>query len=62
MADDKIKSGGQDRARINVSENYEVRYWSHRFNVKPEQIKHAVSAVGSYAVDVERHLKEKQHA
>lgn len=28
MSDDKSKSGGQDRQRINVNEDYELRDWS----------------------------------
>nr|WP_291642327.1 DUF3606 domain-containing protein [Bosea sp. (in: a-proteobacteria)] len=27
MADDKTNRGPQDRARVNLSEDYEVRYW-----------------------------------
>jgi uncharacterized protein DUF3606 len=28
MADDLTKRGSQDRARINMSEDYEVAYWT----------------------------------
>lgn len=57
MADDKTKSGGQDRTRINVSEDYEVRDWATKFDATPEQIRDAVKAVGDRAADVEMHLK-----
>lgn len=57
MSDDKTKSGGQDRARINVHEDYELRDCSKKFGVTPEQLKAAVAAVGAMAADVERHLK-----
>ena len=57
MADDKTKSGGQDRTRINTNEDYEVRDWSKKFGVSAEQLKAAVKAVGSNAKDVEAHLK-----
>ena len=33
MADDKTKPGGQDRKRINLSEDYEVRDWCDKFGV-----------------------------
>jgi len=56
MADDKGNVGGQDRTRINTSQDYEVRDWAKRFNVTPEQLRAAVAAVGSRAEDVERHL------
>ncbi|RZI59602.1 MAG: DUF3606 domain-containing protein [Rubrivivax sp.] len=57
MSDDKSKTGGQDRARINVNEDYELRDWSKKFGVTPEQLKQAVNAVGSSAEAVEAHLK-----
>lgn len=56
MADDKTKTGGQDRQRINVNEDYELRGWAKKFNVTPEQLEEAVKAVGTQADDVERHL------
>ncbi|MBA3479002.1 MAG: DUF3606 domain-containing protein [Lautropia sp.] len=33
MADDKTKPGGQDRKRISLSEDYEVRDWCDKFGV-----------------------------
>ena len=57
MADDKSKSGGQDRSRISLSEDYEVRDWSKKFGVTADELKAAVKAVGSDAKAVEAHLK-----
>jgi hypothetical protein len=57
VADDKSKSGGQDRTRINVNEHYELRDWSKKFGCTPDQLKAAVKAVGPIAADVEKHLK-----
>jgi len=57
MADDKGNAGGQDRTRINTSQDYEVQDWSKKFGVSAEQLKAAVKAVGSNAKDVEAHLK-----
>lgn len=59
MADDKTLSGGQDRTRINVHEDYELRDWSRKFGVSPDELKAAVKAVGTSAVDVEKHLKAR---
>ncbi len=59
MSDDKTKVGGQDRARINLAEDYEVADWSKKFGVTPEQLKAAVAAVGDRVEDVERHLSSK---
>jgi hypothetical protein len=57
MADDKTKSGGQDRARISLSEDYEVRDWAKKYGVTPDELKAAVKAVGNEAAAVEAHLK-----
>lgn len=57
MADDKSKSGGQDRTRISLSEDYEVRDWSKKFGVTADELRAAVKAVGNEAKAVEAHLK-----
>ena len=57
MSDDKTKSGGQDRTRISLSEDYEVRSWSGKFGVTAEELTAAVKAVGNNAAAVEAHLK-----
>lgn len=60
MADDKTKSGGQDRNRISLTEDYEVRDWAKKFNVTPDQLRAAVKAVGNDASKVQEHLKKAQ--
>jgi hypothetical protein len=60
MSDDKTKTGAQDRKRIKLSEDYEVRDWAAKFGVTPEQLKAAVAAVGSQASAVEAHLQSTQ--
>ena len=57
MPDDKSKRGGQDRTRIDVDEEYEVRDWSEKFGVTQEELKAAVRSVGDQASAVEKHLK-----
>jgi hypothetical protein len=59
--DDKTKTSGRDRQRINIHEDYEVRYWSQRFGCTPEQLKAAVEKVGVMVDNVERELKGKEH-
>jgi hypothetical protein len=56
MADNKQVTGGQDRQRINVNENYELRDWSQKFGVTPEELKRAVQAVGDQADKVKEFL------
>ena len=60
MPDNKSQTGGQDRTRISLSEDYEVRDWAQKFGVTPEQLKAAVQAVGNDAKAVEAHLKESR--
>jgi hypothetical protein len=57
MADDPSKRRSQDRSRISTSEDHEVRYWSQKFGVSPEQLKAAVRKVGNSAKAVEKELK-----
>jgi uncharacterized protein DUF3606 len=39
MADDRTKSGAQDRDRINVHERYELEYWSKKFGVSQDELR-----------------------
>jgi hypothetical protein len=52
VADDKTKVGGQDRARINMNEDYEVQDWASSLGVSRERLQQAVDAVGDRADDV----------
>lgn len=56
MADDKSKRGGSDRSKINIHEDYEVRYWKTKFGVNEQQLKDAVHKVGSSAEKVAKAL------
>ncbi|MBC5765290.1 DUF3606 domain-containing protein [Ramlibacter albus] len=59
MSDDKSKSGGQDRERINVNQDYELRDWSKSLGVSPEELKKAVAAVGDRAEKVREYLRSR---
>ncbi len=56
MADDKDNTGSPDRDRINLSEDYEVQYWSKEFQVSPERLRSVVEAVGPTVKAVREHL------
>lgn len=56
MPDDKTKSQGQDRQRINVHEDYELRDWAKSLGTTPERVKEAVQAVGDRADKVREYL------
>jgi hypothetical protein len=49
-----------DRARIAISEPYEVRYWSKKFKVTPARLKAAVAEVGHSAKKVAAHFAKKK--
>jgi hypothetical protein len=57
MSDDTSKSQGQDRQRINVNQEYELRDWSKSLGVSPDELKKAVAAVGDRAEKVREYLK-----
>ena len=57
MSDDKTRTGGQDRTRINLGEDYEVRDWAKKFAVSADELRAAVKAVGNEAKAVEAHLQ-----
>lgn len=59
MSDDKSNSGKADRARINVNEDYELRDWSQRLGVSPDELREVVKAVGTSAEAVRKHLADK---
>jgi len=60
MSDDKTQTGGQDRRRISLDEDYEVRDWSAKFGVTADELRAAVKAVGNDAAAVEAHLKDRR--
>jgi Protein of unknown function (DUF3606) len=57
MTDDLSKRGVQDRTRINIHEDHEIRYWTQKFGVSHDQLKAAVQKVGPSAAAVEKELK-----
>jgi hypothetical protein len=59
MADNKTKTAPQDSRKVNLSENYEVQYWTNRFGCTPTELETAVKEAGPMAKDVEKQLKGK---
>lgn len=56
MADDLKDPGPQDRSRINMSEDWEVQWWTRKWGVTAAQLKAAVAAVGSSTSNVAKYL------
>ena len=56
MADDLKNRGAQDRARVNVHEEHEVRYWTEKWGVTKQQLAAAVKKAGVSVDAVAREL------
>jgi hypothetical protein len=59
MSDDLNNRGPQDRARINLSEEHEVRYWTTALAVPEDELRRLVGEVGSSAEAVREALAKK---
>ena len=59
MADDKNETGAADRARINLSEEYEIRDWTKSLGVSEDELREAVDAVGNSADKVREYLRAR---
>ena len=60
MADDLNNRGAQDRARINLNEEHEVRYWTDALGVPEEELRRLVAEVGNSAEAVRAGLAQKR--
>ncbi len=56
MADSFSRRHPQDSSRINIYEDWELRYWSDRWNIPRHQVVDAVRRVGVQVKDVARVL------
>ena len=61
MNDDRSKRREPDRARINLGEDYELRYWTKTLGVGPQEIMDAIGAVGNSSERVREYLTQQRH-
>ena len=61
MVDDKRNPGPRDRDRINLGEDYEVRYWTQKWGITRDELAEAVAKVGHSAAAVARHLGRSEY-
>jgi hypothetical protein len=54
--DNLKKKGKPDRSEINMSEDYEVKYWTKTLGVTREQLQKAIEKVGDSAAAVRKEL------
>lgn len=59
MADNKELTRPQDASRINVHEDYEVQYWTEKFECTREELENAVRRVGVSAEAVEQEINKR---
>jgi len=57
MSDDLSKKGPPDTSRVNLNEDWERRYWAEAFGVSEDELKKAVSSVGSQAEALRKHFR-----
>lgn len=60
MSDDKSNRGPADAKRVNINEEYEVRYWTKEFGISEDRLREAVKRVGVMADDVRAELRRKR--
>ena len=56
MADDKMKRGQPDRSKINMGEDYEVKYWAKELGVTRSELQRVIDIVGNAAAAVRKEL------
>jgi hypothetical protein len=54
--DNKVNRGQPDRSKINMNEDYEVKYWTKHFGVSKEKLAEVVGKVGNSAAAVAKEL------
>lgn len=59
MSDDLNNRGAQDRARINLSEPHEIRYWTGALGVPEDELRRLVAEAGDSAEAVRQALAQK---
>lgn len=60
MTDDLKNRGAQDRARINVHEEHEVRYWTKALGVSEDELKQLVKEHGVSAERIREALAQRK--
>lgn len=61
MVDNPELRGPQDRSRISLQEEHEVRYCAHKWGITKDELSDAVHAVGHSAAHVARHLGRSEY-
>ncbi len=54
--DNLLNRGKPDRSKINMSEDYEVKYWCQHLGVTRDELQKVIDKVGNSAKAVEKEL------
>ena len=58
MSDNKNVRGPRDSKRINLTEDYEVSYWTKTLGISKSELEQIVKRVGVMADDVRKQIKK----
>ena len=58
MADDKSKTGQQDRGRVSAADHYEIRDFAHEFDITIGQVRDLVKHYGNDRETLEREARK----
>jgi hypothetical protein len=58
MADDKTKTGKQDRALVAANQDYEIRDFADKFDISPAQAKRLIERHGNDRGMLEREARK----
>ena len=56
VMDNLTKRDQRDRSKINMHEDFEVKYWTKELGVSKEQLQRAVNKVGNSAATVRKEI------
>ena len=56
MPDGRLRRGQPDRSKINMNEDYEVRYWIKHLGISKQELAKVVEKVGNSAAAVRKEL------
>jgi len=61
MSDNKSKRDFRDRTEINQNEDYEVQYWTEKWNISRKDLAEAIKETGSTSVKtIEKYIKDRK--
>lgn len=58
MPDDLRKKRPIDAEKINLSQKWEIDYWTENLHITESKLREAISKVGPYVSDVKEYLKK----